>query len=526
MYKKLKTLGDTEMIKRKISVFIIVILIIGTLGCSNSGTPNSQYTDKPTIIKLQGGDWGYPTPFSHYSRGPGIYKMTLIFDSLLERGEYGYIPWLAKEWHVSEDGCKYSFILRENIKWQDGRDLTAEDVVFSFKYYEEHPPVSNDLTVDGKPFIKSIKAKDNVTVEFEVKTPMAFLLGKIGSTRILPKHIWEDIEDPLNYNKPEAVIGSGPFILTDYSREQGAYKFEAFENFWGPEQKIDILKFVPVSDGILAFDKKDIDITGVTTDVISKYSDKSEYTIIKNPAFWGYSLIFNMEKRPELLDLNVRKAFAHGIDKEELIEKVARNAAVPANPGYLPVDHLWYNDRVVDYKFDIDEAKKLINERELFFTLIIGNSNEEVRVAELIKINLEKIGIYIKISSVDTKTRDDAIKSGTYEIVLNGHGGWGSDADLLRTRYANGQIIGYSNDEINELLKKQLYEMDMEKRKDTIYMLQEVIAREIPILPLYNTTGYSVFRHSKYNGWKYMFDHHEVSHNKLSYLKSWGTEVD
>ena len=91
----------------------------------------------------------------------------------------------------------------------------------------------------------------------------------------------------------------------------------------------------------------------------------------------------------------------------------------------------------------------------------------------------------------------------------------------MRTTFANGRIRGYSNDEINELSERQLYEMDVKKRKDIIYKLQEVIGEEVPMLPLYNTTGYCVFRHSKYDGWKYMFDHHEVTHNKLSYLDSW-----
>lgn len=109
------------------SVFILIaaVLFLGITGCSDSDTLENQYKDKSVVVNLQGGDWGYPTPFSHYSRGHGIYKMTLIFDSLLERGEKGYIPWLAKEWTVSEDGCKYTFILRENIKWHDGIDLTA-----------------------------------------------------------------------------------------------------------------------------------------------------------------------------------------------------------------------------------------------------------------------------------------------------------------------------------------------------------------------------------------------------------------
>ncbi|MDQ2085594.1 ABC transporter substrate-binding protein [Herbivorax sp. ANBcel31] len=514
------------MIKKSFKIFILstVVLTLGLTGCSNSQNLRNDSIEKPTVVNLEGGDWGYPTPFSHYSRGPGMYKMTLIFDSLLERGEEGYIPWLAKEWSVSKDGCRYTFVLRENIKWQDGKDMTADDVVFSYNYYKENPPVFNDLTVDGKTFIDSVKALDSRTVEFEVEKPMATLLGKIGGMRIIPEHIWESVEDPLNYNKPEAVTGTGPYLLTDYSREQGAYKFEAFEDFWGPVQKVDTLRFVPVSENVLAFDRDEIDITRITTDIISKYSDENKYTIIKNPAFWGYRLIFNMDKRPELLDVNVRKAFAHAIDKNELVEKVARGAAVSASPGYLPVDHIWYNDGVVDYKFDIEQAKNLINENNLSFSLLVGNSNQEVRIAELIKISLEKAGIDIKVRSVDSKSRDAAIKDGNYEIVLNGHGGWGNDADILRTVFASGEIRGYDNDKINELAKKQLYEMDIEKRKDIVYSFQEVIAEEIPILPLYNTTGYSVFRHSKYDGWKYMFNHHEVTHNKLSYLKSWEAE--
>jgi len=64
----------------------------------------------------------------------------------------------------------------------------------------------------------------------------------------------------------------------------------------------------------------------------------------------------------------------------------------------------------------------------------------------------------------------------------------------------------------------QLYELNPEKRKETIFKLQELIAEEIPQIPLYNTTPYIVFRPEKFNGWKYMFDHHDVTHNKLSYL--------
>ena len=72
-----------------------VIFVIGFAGCS-SEKPSCEKQNEPVVIKLEGGDWGYPSPFAHYSRGPGSFKMALIFDSLLERGEKGYIPWLAE----------------------------------------------------------------------------------------------------------------------------------------------------------------------------------------------------------------------------------------------------------------------------------------------------------------------------------------------------------------------------------------------------------------------------------------------
>lgn len=521
------------MFKRVLKSVLAIALVatMGLTGCSNSkpAESNIETTNKPVVINLEGGDWGYPTPFSHYSRGPGSFKMALIFDSLLERGAKGYIPWLADQWDISKDGLTYTFTLKKNLKWQDGTPMTADDIKFSFDYYTKHPPVSNDLTVDNKSFIQSVETVDAATVRFKVEKPLSILLGKIGSTRIIPKHIWEKVEDPLKFTTPEAAIGTGPFVLKDYNKEQGAYKFEANKDFWGPKPLVDTLQFIPVSDSVLAFDKGEIDLTGsITTDILPKYQNDKQYKVLQNPAFWGYRLIFNMNTRSELKDKALRQAFAYAIDKNELVEKVARKAAVPGNAGYLPIGHIWFNPNAKNYEFDIEKAKQLLQGKNLSFKLLTGNSNDELRIAELLKISLAKAGIELSVTSADTKTKDASIKKGNYEIALNGHGGWGGDADLLRTAYSPqmtssqspsaDSIPGYSNDQLNKLCEQQLYEMDAAKRKEIVFKIQELIAEEIPQIPIYNTTGYVVFKPAKFDGWKYMFDHHEVTHNKLSYL--------
>ncbi len=514
---------------RNITVAVLAFVLLGLAsGCVGNSSPQSGA--KPLVINLAGGDSGYPTPYSHYARGPGIFKMQLIFDSLLERGEKGYIPWLAEKWDVSEDGTEYTFWIRKNVKWQDGQPMTAEDVQFSFEYFIQHPPLSDELTINGNSVIQHIDLLDERTVKIRVNQPNATILGRLGQVRIIPKHIWKNVQDPQNFNTPEAVIGCGPYVLKEYNKELGAYQFEAFKEYWGPKPRVDVLQFIPVSDSILAFDKGEIDLTVIPPDLLSKYQNNAEYKILKNPPFWGYCLTFNMEKRPEFQDKNMRQAFAYAVNRQELVEKVARGAAIPASAGYLPLGHIWYNPNVKQYEFNIAKAKELLNGQTPEFILLISNSNEEVRIAELLKISCAQAGIHLKIRSVDGKTRDAMAKKGDYEILLNGYGGWGGDADLLRTVYASGTtagagffgrgIPGYSNEQINDLCARQIMTMDTKKRKELIFKLQKLIAEEIPRLPLYNTTGYIVYRPAKYDGWRYMFDHHEVTHAKLSYLES------
>ncbi len=524
--QKEKIHGLKISLQRVFLIVTVYVLLVLMAGCGAGGLPALAVGDsnKPVIINLAGGDSGFPTPYSHYPRGPGTAKMNLLFDSLLERGEQGYIPWLAEKWEISPDGKTYTFNLHQGVMWHDGKPMTAADVKFTFEYYAQHVPVSDELTINGKNIIEAIEVVDDYIIKITVDKPNATILGRLGSVRIIPKHIWETVADPRKFNTEEALIGCGPYILKEYNKEQGAYKFEAFKGYWGPKPRADYLQFIPVSDSVLAFNKGEIALTAMTPDLLAKYENNKEFAVRQNPAFFGYRLVFNMERRPELQEKSVRQAFAYAINQQELVDKVARGAAVPASAGYLPVNHIWYNANVKKYEFNIEKAKELLKGRTLSFTLLISSS--EVRIAELMKITLAQAGIELIIKSVDGKTRDAVIRKGDYEIILNGHGGWGNDADILRTAYAFKKsyqssasgIYGYNNEQINELCNLQLEEIDKTKRKEVVFKLQELIAEEVPQLPLYNTTGYIVYRPAIYDGWRYMFDHHEVTHNKLSYL--------
>lgn len=493
------------------------------------------------IIRLEGGDWGYPTPYAHYPRGPGGFKMCLIFDSLLERDEKGLIPWLAEKYEIKENGKVYIFTIRKGVQWQDGTPLTKEDVCFSINYAGHHP-MTWSYIFDR---IEKIEAGMDNTVKVTLKTPSAAMLYNLGLTRIIPRHIWEKVDTPREFTSPEAVIGSGPYVLESYSKEHGTYRFKAFQGFWGPRQRVKQIEFIPVSEPVLAYENKEIDMTTITPDLLPRFEKNSGDKIVKSPAFWGYRLLFNMETSAIMKDKRVRQAFAHAIDLNELVMKIARGAAVPGRAGILPPDHVMAASNVKTYACDPQKAETLLAEagfekidehgvrvgpdgKLLAFDLVC--SSQEVRLAELLKQRLAIVGIRVRIKSVDGKTRDTRVRKRDYQLAVIGHGGWGGDPEYLATHFlgdafaltsaspsASG-LAGFDVPELTDLLNRQQIEIDPVKRRLLIEQIQHIAAEQVPEIPLFYTTGYNVYRPDTYDGWMFMFDHHSLSHGKLSYL--------
>lgn len=483
----------------------------------------TEDAEEDLTIRLVGRDWGYSQPYTHDPRGPGFFNMFLIFDSLLEKDENGLIPWLAKEYAISEDGKTYNFKLEEGVKWQDGEAFTAQDVKFTFEYFVEYKPVRDDLYMNGEPFIERVEVVNDYELNVTVKEANATFLEKIGTSRIIPQHIWQDVENPEEFMGAEAVIGTGPYMLAEYIKEQGAYKFEAFPDFWGPKQRVTTIEHIPVSDTVLAFENHEIDFARISPDVVSRFEGNPDYKIIVDPPFNGARLMFNMTG--VLADKTLRQAIAYAINQEEIVANAARGAGVPGNASYIPSRHPFVNPDAKNYAYDPDKAKELLNGETYSFQL--RASEGDVRVAELVKVYLEAVGIQVEIEAADLKTIDQYVNSGDYELIIQSVGGYGRDPDYLRAIFhtkdqsssvPGAVLFGYSNPELDALSEQQAVELDSEKRREMIFQLQEIIAEDLPIYTLYNKSASNVYRPAKYDGWMYMYDHQWVYSSKLSYL--------
>lgn len=481
--------------------------------------------DEAIVLRLASPkDAGPLTPFKHMNRGPGIFKMQLIYDSLLERGPKEDIPWLAKSYESNDDQTVFTFHLEEHVKWHDGEDFSADDVVFTLDYFKEHPPIRNYLIDNGKYIIEAVEAVDKNTVKVEFIGFSPTYLHRLGITRIIPKHIWENVEEPMKYEGEGATVGCGPYVLTNYEPEKKAYRFEAFENYWGKKQVADILEYVPVSDAILALENGEIDISKVSPDMIDRFKGKDEFTIAEYHTHHSFRLYFNMEKRPELKEKSVRQAFAYGIDRESMMNKISRSYGRLTPMGYLIEEHPMYNPNIQNYSYDEEKAKALLNGKDMSFSLLVSNRPKEIKVAELMKKDLEKIGINVEINSVDFKSRDASVKKGDYELAIMYYGGMGADANMLKKYFYSydgkkgGTTIGYSNPALDVVLDKQSKERDPEKRKQQIYEAQALIAEDVPMLLLFGDVEVCVYRTDKNDQWTSVYDHSKMYHPKLSFL--------
>lgn len=541
-----------------INTVLLSVVIFLFFSCrGNSDEPLNKQTHVSTcseseVIRLEGGDWGYPTPFAHYPRGPGGFKMCMMFDSLLERDENGLIPWLATDWEVVSAGRIYRFKIRENVKWHDGMPLTVQDVKFSLEYANRHAAVWSYIFNK----IEKVVIEDNMRLNVTVRETEVPMLDYIGRTRIIPKHIWEKVDQPRQFQTPLALIGTGPYQLTDYNKSHGTYRFESANDFWGPKPAVNTLYFVPVSQPILAFEQGEIDLAVVPPDILPRFQKDPQFEIFKGSAFWGYRLLFNLEAKPILKKKEMRQAFRYAIDSRDLVKKTARGAGIPGSPGILSPDHIMYNPHVEQYPVDLKKARQLIascgfsplkdtririnSEGEpLAFKLLCSSGARvarspisEVRIAEMLKESLARVGIMIQVVSLDEKSRDAAILDHNYELLIVGHGGFGQDPQFLKKRFVQSSIAGrslseypsygYTHAGLSRLLKEQQTEFDAKKRKALIWKVQKLLAEEMPEIVLFNTTQYSVFRPGKYGGWRRMFDHHSIVHSKLSFLNADG----
>jgi peptide/nickel transport system substrate-binding protein len=500
------------------AVIVSAVVLLFGLG----STASAQI--KEIRIADSKGDWGYPNPYRHYPRGPGYVRMSWVFDTLVWKGKNGYVPALAREWSYDPEKTAFAFKLDPKAKWHDGVPITADDVVFTLNYYKKHTYIW--ISVE---YVDRAEAVDPRTVIIYLSKPYAPFISDIGGTMpVLPRHIWESVEDPKAFDDPRSFVGSGPYLFKDFNKAQGSYLFEAFNDYYQGRPKADRLIYVRSGKALASLSTGQVDLANIQPEMAEPL-EKKGLTVIRDERGWNKKLMINHKKAP-FDRREFRQALAHAINQQEIVDKSHRGFATPASYGLLTIDHAMYNPDTPTYSFNPAKARELIESlgfsrgaegfyqkdgQPLSLELLSSNvtvAGESVpdRDGEIIKKQLEEVGIHTELVNMEQATTDSRVKNWDFDLAVSGHGGIGGDPRILNETISSTWGQGSVNcaryddhEELNRLLEAQMFEMDEAKRKDIVFKIQEVYARELPAISLYYPDALAAFNPEKGVVWYY-----------------------
>ncbi len=434
----------------------------------------------------------------------------LIFNGLVKYDtDLSLIGDLAESWDISDDGLTITFHLRKGVKWTDGVEFTANDVMFGYKTIID--PKTPTAYKEDFLQVKKAEVLDKYTFRVTYKKPFAPALSSWGNLPILPEHLLKG-KDITKVDFGRNPIGMGPFIFEKWEPGQRIV-LKANPEYFEGRPYIDYYIYRIIPDQATMFMELragGVDLMGLTPIQYRRQTSteffKKNFQKFRYPVFAYTYLGFNL-KHPFFKDIRVRKAIAYAIDKKEIIDVVLFGLGSVATGPYVP--NTWpYNPNVKRYEYNPAKARQLLQEagwrdtdgdgwldkdgKRFEFTIItnMGNSLRE-RTATIIQWRLKQIGIKVNIRLIEWSAFiNEFIDKRRFEAVILG---WsiGFDPDQYdiwhssKTGEKEFNFISYKNPEVDRLLEEGRRTFDIEKRKKAYFRIQEILAEEVPYVFLY-----------------------------------------
>jgi peptide/nickel transport system substrate-binding protein len=523
------------MIGRRQSVVLALLVLLMPLLAATA----SARQDAPSMIpELNlGGFGGGASPqinFNPYSSN-SLAGKDYVFETLYVTNGFSCerIPWLATgyEWR---DPQTLVFTMRDGVTWTDGTPFTAADVAFSYDLIMRFPAL--DLPGIGSSLASVTASHPTVTLAF--KEPAIELWHKATALQIVPKHLWQDVEDPVTFVNEEPV-GTGPFVFESFNGQQ--LNMARNETYWqadavrierlvykGSEQgQIDQLK---LAEG--EYDWNAMFIPDIEQTYVAKDPEHNKYWF---PPGGIISLYGNVTK-PPFDDVQFRRAVAHAIDREEIAQKAQfgyvqtasqtglllpnqqqfLDESIP-NEGKIPYDPVQAEKILADAGYAKDGEGRLLGKdgEPVTFAFTAPNGwNDWVQAAQIIRDDLAAVGITMDVQTITPEIAIDDRQSGNFDATFGVHNGTCNMYNNFFSPLASastkpigeevleaGNAVRWQDPETDGFINQLRSIDDPEAQKPALYGLQQIMVNEFPVIPLWYGAIWFQYRTEKAVGW-------------------------
>ena len=471
---------------------------------------------------------------------------TLMFNSLVRKNDqFEYVGELAKEIKENEDGSGITFVLNDNVKFHNGKTLTSADVKYTLDklfqsngakasaFYDTVPNVSQNTTPNnsnsaanekkadpsntGKteatqkvPHITAVETPDPKTVIIKIARPALKnqLFANLVPVAIIP----EGSEVGTQASNTMPPPGTGPYKFASFDTVQNIVVVDAFNEYWEGAPNIPKVQVKTLADAssLQAELKSQIvdlapGVINLAPDTFKSLEQDPNLQVLKFNGSNIQYLGFNTEAAP-LNNVKLRQAIGYAINREKIVNDLLLGQATVAH-SILP-EESWAFNAGSKYPFDPNRAKQLLDEagfkdvngdglREMpKISFKISSGNQAVsQYAQFIQNQLTEVGIPAEIESLEFQTMLQHLQRGQYQMTTGRWVGGNQDPIFLRDLFASSEIPSekrasrnrsrYSNSQVDELLNKAINATDRAQAKEFYSQAQEIISREVPMLPLW-----------------------------------------
>jgi peptide/nickel transport system substrate-binding protein len=513
----------------------LVLAVVALLAFSVVPAAVAQEDDTVTIRVGNTQDWETLNPtwgylVSEWEVWNNQYEGLTTRDENLE-----IAPGLAESWDGSDDGLTYTYTLRDGLTWSDGEPITADDVVWTIETskeqeWENYVYFTQYLTVT---------ALDERTVQVtsSIPTPQLPDMGFI----ILPKHIWEPLGDADGVASHDGTdgVGSGPFVLApDGFQDQQAVTMVANPNWYGwegEEPPVDqiIFRHFENSDAMVAaLESGEIDAAhNVPAAAVENLESNEDIEVVIGYQGTIEEIAVNggagpAQPHPALLDVEVRRAMGHAIDKQALIEDLWYGHAQEGVTFLPSVDRKWMPEFTDEEKFNFDPdlANQMLDEggyldsdgdgiREMpdgtnpIVIRHLVNTNEALaaQYGDLLVGWMGAIGIGVELEAMDSDQLGTAIIEGNYDTFA---WGWtpGVDPDGMLSSFIADEIEGWNDanwvdERYDELYLQQIEELDEDTRIEQVHEMMKIFHEGATYISVLETPEIQAYRTDGFEGW-------------------------